>query len=218
MPNVSIYPDIKSKYEVHFAWAEYENVCISEPHDDLSRALSDQERHAREIVNLKTISRHPGVLTSRKVFKSLGIDPARYRPSQEALFRRVLQNKPIPLINSGVDVNNVLSLKFVLPMGLYDKDKIVSAPQIKIGEVGEVYEALNGRLIDCENKWIIRDREGPFGSPFVDSVRTAVSLNTKNLFHVIYFLYMELPKDALEYCRSTMEYYLKGHCKGYFQI
>lgn len=99
----------------------------------------------------------------------------------------------IPLINSGVDVNNLLSLKFVLPMGLYDKDKIASTPQIKIGE-------------------------GPFGSPFVDSVRTAVGLDTKNLFHVIYFLYMELPKDALEHCRSAMEYYLKGHCKGYFQI
>lgn len=59
MPNVSIYPDIKSKYEVRFAWAEYENVCISELHDDLSRVLSDQERYAREIVDLDSISGHP---------------------------------------------------------------------------------------------------------------------------------------------------------------
>lgn len=218
MSSVSIHTDIKTKYGACFAWAEYENVCISGPHDELSRALSEQERYARETVDLESISRHPGVLTSRKAFKSLGIDPARYRPSQEALFRRALQSKPIPMINSGVDVNNLLSLKFVLPMGLYDKDKIAGTPQIKIGEDGEVYEALNGRLIDCENKWIIRDREGPFGSPFVDSVRTAVVRNTKNLFHVIYFLYMELPENALEHCRSTMEYYLKGHCKGYFQI
>lgn len=218
MPRISIHPDIKANYAVRFAWAEYENVCISESQVELCRALSDQEQEAREIVDLASISGHPGVLTSRKAFKSLGIDPARYRPSQEALFRRVLQNKPIPLVNSGVDVNNLLSLKFVLPKGLYDKDKIASTPQIKIGEDGEAYEALNGRLIDCENKWIIRDREGPFGSPFVDSVRTAVGRNTKNLFHVIYFLYMELPKDALEHCRSTMEFYFKGHCKGYFQI
>lgn len=217
MPDVSVHPNTKEKGEVRFAWAQYEDVCVT-AQDDLKQALTEQEQITRETMTVETIAGHPGVACSRRAFKVLGIDPARYRPSQEALLRRTLQEKSIPLINTGVDTNNLLSLKLAVPMGLYDADKISGAGQIKVGGQGETYEALNGRLIDGENKWIIRDREGPFGSPFVDSVRTAVGVHTRNLLHVIYFYYEGLPADALEQCRSAMERYLKGHCKGYHHL
>jgi DNA/RNA-binding domain of Phe-tRNA-synthetase-like protein len=61
-----------------------------------------------------------GLAPARRLYRALGIDPTSTRPSSEALLRRVLQGKPFPAVNSAVDVCNLCSTSFLLPIGLYD--------------------------------------------------------------------------------------------------
>ena len=60
----------------------------------------------------------------RSMYKRVGIDPTKTRPSNEALLRRVRKGDTLPRINSAVDVVNWCSLEFQLPYGLYDASKI----------------------------------------------------------------------------------------------
>jgi DNA/RNA-binding domain of Phe-tRNA-synthetase-like protein len=65
-----------------------------------------------------------GLGRARELYRSFGIDPTHTRPSSEALLRRLLQGKPFPQILNAVDLCNLLSLRFLLPLGLYDAERI----------------------------------------------------------------------------------------------
>src|SRR5687767_11310319 len=60
----------------------------------------------------------------RTMYKRVGLDPTKTRPSSEALLRRIRKGDSLPRINSMVDVCNWCSLEFQLPYGLYDASRI----------------------------------------------------------------------------------------------
>ncbi|MFC0238781.1 B3/B4 domain-containing protein [Fictibacillus phosphorivorans] len=162
----------------------YHNIAISESPQMIkgrfqlfTESLRLEERNAAD---------YPGVTEYRKVFKSLAIDPSRYRPASEALLRRVLSGKDLPPINSGVDVNNFFSIRFGIPIGLYNLDKIQGDVQIDLGDAEDTYEGLNGREMNMEGKLLSKDEVGAFGSPIVDSKRTMVDESVKNALHIVY--------------------------------
>jgi DNA/RNA-binding domain of Phe-tRNA-synthetase-like protein len=134
----------------------------------------------------KTAADYPGVAEYRSVFKKLGIDPSRYRPASEALLRRVLSGKELPPINSGVDVNNFFSIRFAIPIGLYNLDKLEGDVEVRIGDAEDTYEGLNGREMNMEGKLLSADSVGAFGSPIVDSKRTMVDETVANGLHIVY--------------------------------
>lgn len=128
-----------------------------------------------------------GVKAWRAMFKKLGIDPSRYRPSSEALLRRLLQGNPFFWINSGVDVNNFLSVLHAVPYGIYDADKLTGEIICRLGSEEDHYEGLNGRDVHMQGKLLLADAHGAFGSPIVDSVKTSVTLTARELLQVIFF-------------------------------
>jgi DNA/RNA-binding domain of Phe-tRNA-synthetase-like protein len=141
-------------------------------------------RLERDIARITEID---GVREWRSAFKKLGIDPSRYRPSSESLIRRLLQGNPFFWINSGVDVNNFLSVHHALPYGIYDADKLAGPIICRLGKEEDRYEGLNGRDVSMRDKLLLADSSGPFGSPIVDSVRTCVDLPARELLQVIFF-------------------------------
>lgn len=120
-----------------------------------------------------------GIQSARNLFRAIGIDPTRRRPSSEALLNRVLKGKELYSVNSLVDIGNWCSLEFLLPICVYDTDKIVGQVTIRLGKEGESYLGLNDRTINLHNRYVIADERGPFGSPITDSQRTAVDTNTQ---------------------------------------
>ncbi|GAA0344992.1 B3/4 domain-containing protein [Bacillus carboniphilus] len=132
------------------------------------------------------VAEQKSVLEWKKIFKTFGKDPNRYRPSSEALIRRVAKQQYLSTIHSAVDLNNFFSLQYQIPIGLYDADHIQGDVTIRVGQADEVFEGLNGRENQAENLIVSCDDVGPFGSPFVDSKRTSVTTDTKNAMHVVY--------------------------------
>jgi len=134
----------------------------------------------------KNVTDIPGVAEWRSVWKVFGKDPGRYRPSAEALIRRVKKGQMPGVINLGVDLNNFFSIREGIPYGLYDLSAICGNIMIRKGSAEDEYEGLNGRLNNLENFLLTSDEQGPFGSPFVDSKRTAVTGQTTGALHVLY--------------------------------
>ena len=125
-------------------------------------------------------------------FKALGKDPSRYRPSSEALTRRVLAGKELYFVNNVVDCGNLVSLMTGVPIGCYDADKISGDITLRKGSEDEEYAGIGKGTINLESLPLLADGNGPFGTPFSDSARTAVTEETTNLLFVLYGINVEV--------------------------
>ncbi|HEN20934.1 MAG TPA: cytoplasmic protein, partial [Desulfobacteraceae bacterium] len=72
----------------------------------------------------ETIVEHPRISSWREAYRSFGAKPAKFRPSMEAMARRVLHNQEIPPINTLVDIGNAVSLRHIIPVGGHAIDVI----------------------------------------------------------------------------------------------
>lgn len=122
----------------------------------------------------------------RTMYKRVGIDPTKTRPSNEALLRRVRKGDTIPRINSLVDIVNWCSLEFQLPYGLYDYSKINGPVTIRLGADGESYPGIRKDDVNVSGRITVADATGAFGNPTSDSARTMVTTATTDALVVIY--------------------------------
>jgi DNA/RNA-binding domain of Phe-tRNA-synthetase-like protein len=122
----------------------------------------------------------------RTMYRRVGIDPTKRRPSSEALLRRVRKGEPLPRINSMVDVCNWCSLEFQLPYGLYDAAHIEGDVVMRIGRPGESYPGIRKDDVHVGGRITLADRLGPFGNPTSDSARTMVTTATTSALVVVF--------------------------------
>ena len=128
----------------------------------------------------------PGADQARTLYKALGLDPTKTRPSNEALLRRVLKGEALYRVNTLVDALNLCSLRSQLPFGLYDADRISPPAVLRKGIAGEGYEGIRKGRIDVEGRPVLVDAEGPFGNPTSDSARTMITLDTRRALVTVY--------------------------------
>ena len=115
----------------------------------------------------------------RAMYKRVGIDPTKTRPSSEALLRRVRKGDPLPRINSMVDVCNWCSLEFQLPYGLYDLAHVDGDHiEMRLGRDGESYAGIRKDDVHVSGRICLADARGAFGNPTSDSARTMVTTAT----------------------------------------
>ena len=145
----------------------------------LDARLAEAERQVR--------ARRPAEATVvRAMYRAVGLDPTKRRPSSEALLRRVLRGESLPRINAAVDVGNWCSLEFQLPYGLYDLAAIDGPIAMRLGGAGEGYPGIGKDWVNVEARLALADTRGPFGNPSSDSARTQVTPSTTRLLAIVY--------------------------------
>ena len=122
----------------------------------------------------------------RTMYKQVGIDPTKTRPSSEALLRRVRKGDALPRINSLVDIINWCSLESQLPFGLYDLDRVAGGVTLRLGRAGEEYAGIRKDVVHVADRLVLADDQGPFGNPTSDSARTMVTPATVRALVVIF--------------------------------
>ncbi len=127
-----------------------------------------------------------GLRPARDLYHRVGVDPTRLRPSSEALLRRVLRGDGLPVINSLVDINNLCSLEFLLPIGLHDLDAVRGGLVLRVGRADEGYDAIGKGPYSVAGRITAADDLGPCGSPTSDSQRTMITLATRRCLMIIY--------------------------------
>jgi DNA/RNA-binding domain of Phe-tRNA-synthetase-like protein len=166
-------------------WAELELVDRAAAAGEVAGLRQGAEVRLRARASLETLAGLPVVTALRRLFKAAGCDPSRYRPSSEALARRVLKGEGLPAVHPLVDVNNALSIDLLVPCCVLAAGSIVPPVELRAGRAGEVLDAMRGPL-DLEGKPLLADAHGPFGTPITDSHRVKVQPETTRALVVAY--------------------------------
>ena len=122
----------------------------------------------------------------RAMYRRIGLDPTKTRPSSEALLRRVRKGDRLPRINTLVDICNWCSLEFQLPYGLYDVSALQPPVVLRIGHEGESYPGIRKDVVNVADRLTLADQAGPFGNPTSDSARTMVTEATAAVLAVVF--------------------------------
>lgn len=155
----------------------------------------------------------PGLAEARRLYKSFGVDPSRHRPSSEALLRRVLKGKGLYQINNAVDSCNLASLRFLLPVGMYDLDLVVGDVELRAGTPGEEFPGIRKGMVNLDGRLGLFDEQGPFGSPTSDSARTCVTEATRNILAVIMATADYSPRAMAENLDTFGDLFVR-HCQA----
>jgi len=134
---------------------------------------------------LQEINKRPQIEATRKAYKVLGKDPNRYRPSAEALCRRIVRSIPIYKVSSLVDIINLVSIRSGFSIGGFDSDKIQGDIELRVGTNQDVFEAIGRGLLNVEGLPLYRDKVGGIGTPTSDNERTKISEDTTNLLMIL---------------------------------
>ena len=121
---------------------------------------------------ISSIKEMPSIQATRTAYKRCGKDPSRYRPSGEALVRRMLNGHDLYQINTAVDLVNLASIAYGYSIGGFDKDKIQGHTlTLGIGKAGEPYEGIGRGPLNIEGLPVYRDTMGGIGTPTSDHER-----------------------------------------------
>ena len=157
-----------------------EGVAVRERDAALDAEVDRTCATFRERYGAGPSSEVPGASDARTLYKALGIDPTKTRPSNEALLRRALKGEPLYRINTLVDALNLVSLREQLPFGLYDLGACRARRCVlRKGAPGEAYEGIRKGPVNVEGRPVLVDAEGPFGNPTSDSLRTCITLEAQ---------------------------------------
>jgi DNA/RNA-binding domain of Phe-tRNA-synthetase-like protein len=173
----TLAPDLSSIVRPGVIWLD--DATVVERDGRLDAPLAAAEAAVRA---------HPPaeIVAVRTMYKRVGLDPTKTRPSSEALLRRVRKGDSLPRINSMVDVCNWCSLEFQLPYGLYDAAHIEGDVELRIGRAGESYPGIRKDAVHVDGRIALADGVGPFGNPTSDSARTMVTTATTQAMLVVF--------------------------------
>ncbi|MDO9153879.1 MAG: phenylalanine--tRNA ligase beta subunit-related protein [Paludibacter sp.] len=135
--------------------------------------------------NIDDIKNRPAIAATRKIYKSLGKDPNRYRPSAEALCRRIVREIPVYKVNTLVDIINIVSIRSGFSIGAFDADKIQGDIVLEVGTIEDEFEAIGRGLMNVENLPLFRDNMGGIGTPTSDNERTKITDLTSNILLIV---------------------------------
>ena len=194
-------------------------VSVREDDPATKEAVSELATRLAEELAGTTVGELTVVAEVRQAFRTLGKDPSRYRPSSEALLRRIAQGKGLFNVNNLVDTNNLISLTSRFPAGAYDLARLDGAFEtgvdLRVGRDGETYEAIARGPFNLANLPVLCDRIGPFGSPTSDSARTMVTADCRDALLVLYgFGEAQGLDEGLDSALDAAEETLRHYCDG----
>lgn len=185
--HIQFAPELSTRIPaVTFGTATVSNVHVSAGNEQLWQEVEAQGQALSQEYALDKLGEQARITAVRSMQKSFGFDPTRYRPSSEALLRRILKGQGLHQINTAVDVNNLCSLEFGLPMCVYDLQHVRGTVTVRIAPLDTSYPGIGRQTFQVGNKVIIADAEGVMGTTVSDSERTRVTTETTQILIVIY--------------------------------
>jgi DNA/RNA-binding domain of Phe-tRNA-synthetase-like protein len=160
----------------------------------LRARTAEQVRHR---FRLETLAQEPAVGELRRLFRTAGTDPTRYRPSSEALLRRLLKGDELPAIHRLVDLNTCLSAELPAPCCVMDERALEPPFVLRAGLPGESYLSLRGEF-RLEGRPLLVDATGPCDAPITGSERVKVTESSERAWLVAYLPAAAVTPDQAE--------------------
>lgn len=184
--NFKFEPVIKEKAPDYRLIAVEANVESPVTDDNLWRELTSFAESFRACHEMAEINLRPGIAATRRAYKAFGKEPNRYRPSTEALCRRMVKGLDLYRSLALIDLVNLLSVSCGHSIGGFDADKIAGDTlTLGVGREGEPYEAIGRGPLNIAGLPVWRDNIGGMGTPTSDNERTKMSTSTHRLLLTI---------------------------------
>lgn len=88
------------------------------------------------------IAEHPSIAAWRRAFSQFGVKPTQYRAAAESLLRRLSKQGDIPSINALVDIGNLISIRYAMPVAVFDQATIAPPTTVQFATGNEQFTDL----------------------------------------------------------------------------
>src|SRR6266581_4729823 len=116
--------------------------------EELQAAFLDEQQATLQHVGDTPLSQITSLAAWRAVFRSFGVEPTQYRSSAEALLRRLTKKGDIPSINLLVDLGNLVSIRYALPVAVFDTRTLQGTVTVHFADGTERYTTLGQSEVD----------------------------------------------------------------------
>lgn len=209
MYTITVSKEIKEACPVFAGAAVYATVKNSAYNKGLWEEINVFTRELTSTTQLNDIKKQPVIAATREAYKRCGKDPGRYRPSAEALRRRLMRGIELYQIDTLVDLINWVSLRTGHSIGGFDADKIQGTHlELGIGKVDEPFEGIGRGELNIGGLPVYRDATGGIGTPTSDNERTKMGLETTHILAIVNgYNGKEGLKEAAEMIKDLLKKY-----------
>jgi DNA/RNA-binding domain of Phe-tRNA-synthetase-like protein len=215
------------RYDISDIIAEYADihigviVCRGLNNRSSHPQLAQLQQNALKVAKLKIgdqpLTQHPYIASWRQIYKRFGTKPGDYRPSAENLLRRALKTGQLYRINTAVDIYNIVSVKYLLPMGGFDIDHVDGTIRLRKSDGGESFHPLGtkgpeetylGEIVYADDSRVLTRRWN-----YRDAVETQITEDTVNV--VMFFdASAEIPINVVTDAMEEFMTRLRESCGG----
>jgi len=160
-------------------------VKNSETTSILWHEIEEETMKISSTFTLENIKMRPEISATRQVYRKLGKDPNRYRPSAEALCRRICKGVGIQRVSTLVDIINLISIRSGFSIGGFDAEKIQGDLRLEVGTASDIFQAIGRGILNVEGLPLFKDAAGGIGTPTSDNERTKLTMETRRLLMII---------------------------------
>ncbi len=110
--------------------------------ESLLAAYQEEQQATLRRIGETPLSQLPSLAAWRGAFRGFGLDPTQYRSAAEALLRRLTKKGDIPSINTLVDLGNLVSIRYALPVAVFDTRALQGAVTVRFATGAERFTPL----------------------------------------------------------------------------
>lgn len=214
---MKVAQELKSRFPGLFALTAYIDGVEAGRSDERLRKFAEQiSEETRKQYNLESLKDVPVLRAYRDFFWKVGIDPTKVRPAAEALIRRILLGKQIPIINNLVDAYNLASIKTCIALAAFDRDLLKGELLMRQAGRGDRFlgigmqepkELAGGEIVVADDEKLVAIY------PYRDAEETKISNSTENVLLLICGV-PEIRWDTLVEAGEVAIEYVTRFCGG----
>jgi len=190
-------------------YAVIEGIKIEKANDRVKARFKLAEGSTRKNITLEKLEEMPETQAYRDLYWAYKMDPTKWRPSAEALIRRIVGGKKLWVINNVVDLMNAISIESKMSIGLHDMRKIKSPLSVRIAEKTEKFEPIGSKKAKNlrGHELLVSDKEKPIDLAFSTSSSdlTKVTAKTKDVLVVVYAPGYFSKKDVMKTTKTCAD-------------
>jgi DNA/RNA-binding domain of Phe-tRNA-synthetase-like protein len=185
------------------------NVKVEKENEQVKSLKRVIYEEVRAKYSIETLKDNPTVRVYRDFYWRLGIDPTKTRPSGEALLRRVLHGDELPRISTVVDAYKLASMKTIIPISGFNKDRLNPPFEVRFARNGETFTGIGmSKPITLTDKMLVLadQKQVLCIYPYRDSDYTKITENTRDVLVVGYGAPEILQEQIREAVETTLSY------------
>ena len=115
--------------------------------DTLRNLYLDEQTAVKARIGTAPLSELPSLSAWRRAISAFGVSPTKYRSAAESLLRRLTKKGDIPCINTLVDIGNLVSIRYGLPVAIFDTRQIAVPITVHYSDGSEAFMDLGSDQI-----------------------------------------------------------------------